>query len=88
LGFSRFDIVKMLLGETAVLTVIGSLVGIAITLITQGVLKETNPGLSILLTPGWIFGSVGLALLGSALGATVPALRASGFDPVEALAYE
>jgi putative ABC transport system permease protein len=88
LGFSRFDIVKMLLGETAVLTVIGSLAGIAITLITQGVLKETNPGLSILLTPGWIFGSVGLALLGSALGATVPALRASGFDPVEALAYE
>ena len=88
LGFSRFDIVKMLLGETAVLTVIGSLVGIAITLITQGILKETNPGLSILLTPGWIFGSVGLALLGSALGATVPALRASGFDPVEALAYE
>jgi ABC-type antimicrobial peptide transport system, permease component len=54
LGFSRFDIVKMLLGETAVLTVIGSLVGIAITLVTQGVLKETNPGLSILLTPGWI----------------------------------
>jgi putative ABC transport system permease protein len=88
LGFSQFDIVKMLLGETAVLTVIGSLVGIAITLITKGVLKETNPGLSILLTPGWIFGSVGLALLGSALGATVPALRASGFDPVEALAYE
>ena len=85
LGFSRFDIVKMLLGETAVLSIVGSLVGIAITLITQGVLKETNPGLSILLTPGWIAGSVGLALLGSAMGATVPALRASVIDPVEAL---
>ncbi len=88
LGFSRLDIVKMLLGETAVLSIAGSVVGIVITLITQGILKETNPGLSILLTPGWIAGAIGLALLGAALGATVPAFRASGFDPVEALAYE
>jgi len=88
LGFSRFDLVKMLLGETAVVTVAGSLVGIAITLLTQAILKQTNPGLSILLTPGWIVGAIGLALLGAALGATVPAVRASGFDPVEALAYE
>jgi len=88
LGFARIDIVKMLLGETAFLTVAGSVVGIAITLITQAVLKQTNPGLSILLTPGWILGSIGLALLGAAAGAAIPALRASGYDPVEALAYE
>ncbi len=88
LGFSRLDIVKMLLGETAVLTLVGSLVGIAITFGTQAILKQTNPGLSILLTTGWVIGAIGLALLGAALGATVPALRASGFDPVEALAYE
>src|SRR5450432_740481 len=81
LGFSRFDIVKMLLGETAVLTLLGSLAGIAITFITQGILKETNPGLTILLTTGWVFGAIGLAMLGAALGATVPAMRASGFDP-------
>lgn len=88
LGFSRFDIIKMLLGETAFLTIAGSLTGIAITFLAQAILKQTNPGLSILLTPGWVFGSILLALLGAALGATVPALRASGFDPVEALAYE
>jgi putative ABC transport system permease protein len=88
LGFSRFDIIKMLLGETAFLTIAGSLAGIAITFLAQAILKQTNPGLSILLTPGWVFGSILLALLGAALGATVPALRASGFDPVEALAYE
>ena len=88
LGFSRFDIVQMLLGETAVLTIVGSLVGIGITFLTQAILKQTSPGLSILLTPGWVIGSIGLALVGAAAGATVPALRASGFDPVEALAYE
>jgi putative ABC transport system permease protein len=88
LGFTRLDVVSMLLGETAVLTVAGALVGIAITFITQAVLKETNPSLSILLTARWVLGSIGLALLGAALGAFVPALRASTYDPVEALSYE
>jgi putative ABC transport system permease protein len=88
LGFTRLDVVSMLLGETALLTVAGSLAGIAITFLTQAVLKETNPSLSILLTPGWVLGSIGLALFGAALGAIVPALRASTYDPVEALAYE
>jgi putative ABC transport system permease protein len=88
LGFSRFDVVKMLLGETAVLSVVGSLAGIGITFLAQAILKETNPSLSILLTPGWVVGSIGLALLGAALGATIPAVRASSYDPVEALAYE
>jgi putative ABC transport system permease protein len=88
LGFSRFDVVKMLLGETAVLTLAGSLAGIGITFLVQAILKQTNPGLSILLSAGWVFGSMGLALVGAAAGAAIPALRASGFDPVDALAYE
>jgi putative ABC transport system permease protein len=88
LGFTRLDVVKMLLGETAVLAVLGSVAGIGITFLTQAILKETSPSLSILLTPGWVVGSIGLALLGAALGATVPAVRASSYDPVEALAYE
>jgi putative ABC transport system permease protein len=88
LGFTRFDVVKILLGETAVLTIVGSLAGIGITYLTEAVLKVTNPALSILLTPRWVVGSIGLALLGAALGAALPAFRASSFDPVEALAYE
>jgi len=88
LGFSRLDVVKMLLGETVVLTIVGSLVGIGITFLTEAILKQTNPSVSILLTPGWVVGSIGLALLGAAAGATIPALRASSYDPVEALAYE
>jgi putative ABC transport system permease protein len=88
LGFSRLDVVRMLLGETAVLTIAGSLAGIVITFLTQAILKQTSPGLTILLSPAWVIGSIGLALVGAAAGAAVPALRASGFDPVEALAYE
>jgi putative ABC transport system permease protein len=88
LGFTRLEIVQMLLGETAVLALVGSLVGIGITFLTEAILKQTSPSLPILLSPGWVFASIGLALLGAALGATVPAVRASSYDPVEALAYE
>jgi len=88
LGFTRFDVVSMLLGETALLTIVGSLVGIGTTYLIEAILKGTNPSLSILITPRWVVGSIGLALLGAALGATVPAIRASTYDPVEALAYE
>ena len=88
LGFTRLEVVQMLLGETAVLAIAGSLVGIGITFLTQAILKETNPSLPVLISPGWVAASFGLALLGAALGATAPAVRASSYDPVEALAYE
>ena len=88
LGFTRFEVMEMLLGETTVLAFAGSLVGIVITFLAQAVLKQTNPSLPILISPGWVIASIGLALLGAALGATVPAIRAASFDPVDALAYE
>ena len=88
LGFSRFDVVEMLLGETLVLTLLGAGFGILITFLTQAILKEVNPGLMILITPRWVFSSIVLALLGAAAGVAYPALRAASYDPVVALAYE
>jgi len=88
LGFSRLDVVKMLLTETAVITILGSLVGISITFLAIAIIKQANPGLAVLVTTRWIFGSIGLALVGASLGAAVPAFRASTVDPVDALAYE
>ena len=88
LGFTRLAVVRMLLGETLLLALAGSVLGILLTFLTQAVLKETNPGLTVLITNGWLFESMGLALLGSAAGAIYPALRAASYDPVVALAYE
>jgi len=88
LGFSRFDIVRMLLGETLILTLLGTGLGIALTFLTQAILRETKPGLTVLITPSWIFSAVGLALAGAVAGALYPALRAASYDPVVALAYE
>ena len=88
LGFSRFDVVRMLLGETFILTLMGTAMGLAITFLVQAVLKQTNPGLTILISLSWIFSAVMLAFVGAAAGATYPALRAASYDPVVALAYE
>jgi putative ABC transport system permease protein len=71
-----------------VLAFAGSLTGIVITFLAQAILKQTTPSLPILISPGWVLASIGLALVGAALGATVPAIRAASFDPVDALAYE
>ncbi len=88
LGFSRLDVVQMLLGETLVLTLLGSGLGIALTFLTQAILKETSPSLMILISLRWVFSSILLALAGAALGAAYAAFRAASYDPVVALAYE
>jgi putative ABC transport system permease protein len=88
LGSSRLDIVKLLLGETLVLALLGAISGILITFTVEAILKETAPTLQILITPGWLAGALLLALAGAAAGAVYPAVRAASFDPVVALAYE
>ncbi len=88
LGFSRLDVVQMLLGETLILTLLGTGLGIALTFLMQAILKQVNPGLTILISPAWIFSAAALALVGAATGAIYPALRAASYDPVVALAYE
>jgi putative ABC transport system permease protein len=88
LGFTRLAVVRMLLGETLVIALAGTTLGILLTFLTQGILKETNPGLTVLISPSWVFSSIGLALVGAAAGALYPALRAASYDPVVALAYE
>jgi putative ABC transport system permease protein len=88
LGLSRLGIMRMLLGETLILTGFGCALGIVLTLAFQAIMKETNPGLMILITPQWIVSSTLLALSGACIGAMYPALRAATYDPVVALAYE
>lgn len=88
LGFTRVAVVRMLLGETLILALAGTILGILLTFLTQAILKETSPGLTVLISPSWIFSSIGLALAGAAAGALYPALRAASYDPVVALAYE
>src|SRR5580698_1199977 len=76
LGFSRLDVVKMLLGETMVLTLLGAGFGILVTFLAAAILREVSPGLTILITGRWVAAAIVLAVIGSALGVAYPALRA------------
>jgi len=71
-GFSRFDVVRMLLGETLMLTLMGTGLGIALTFLTQAILKQTNPGLTILISPAWIFSATRARIRGSRCGSGLP----------------
>src|SRR5580765_4846543 len=65
LGFSRFDIVRMLLGETLILTLLGTGLGIALTFLAQTILKQTKPDLPILISASWLFAAAVLAIGGA-----------------------
>jgi putative ABC transport system permease protein len=88
LGFSRMGIVRLLLSETLIISVAGCGMGILITFLARAILKQSLPSLQILISPEWVLSAVGLALIGAAAGAMYPAMRAAGYDPVVALAYE
>jgi putative ABC transport system permease protein len=88
LGLSRMGIMRMLLGETLLLTILGCALGIVLTFAFQAIMKETNPSLMILISPQWVLSAALLAVAGAAIGAMYPALRAASYDPVVALAYE
>ena len=88
LGASRVEIARLFLAESALMACVGVAAGLIATFLSRAFLHYWSPGLAVLLTPEWLLGSVGLAFLGALLGALYPAWRASGFDPVEALAFE
>lgn len=88
LGSSRWDILSLLLSETLLMAGCGAAFGLATTFLVQAVLKQTSPTLTVLISAAWVLKAIALAILGATAGAVVPAYRASGFDPVDALAYE
>ncbi len=88
LGASRWDIAAQLVSETLVMAALGILVGLLFTFAIKGILLRAVPTLTVLISAEWIVRSIFLALAAAVAGALYPAYRASGFDPVDALAYE
>jgi putative ABC transport system permease protein len=40
------------------------------------------------ITPSWLLGAAGIAIVGALAGAIYPAFKAAQKDPIDALAYE
>ena len=88
MGASKGYIVGVVLRETAALTVLGIVAGIALTFLLRRLTLVVFPTLPILLTAGWMLRAALIALGASLLGATYPAFRASKLDAIQAIAYE
>jgi len=88
IGASKGYIIRALLGESALICVIGIFVGVAMSYIARSVFLDSFPTLSILITVDWIVRSALIALVGGLLGASYPAWLASRKDAIEALSYD
>ncbi len=89
LGASPAYVLRIIVRETALLAVTGSLVGVGLSYVTRWVILAVVPAsLSQVIVFGWWPIAAGIALGGALLGSAYPGWRAARQDPIEALAYE
>jgi putative ABC transport system permease protein len=88
MGASKLYIVNVVLRETAVLAVVGILLGIGISLIAERALIQRFPTVRVEVSAHWVLNACLIAMIGALLGALYPAFKAAQKDPIDALAYE
>ena len=89
LGASPGYILNILLRETAVLAIGGSILGILLSYATRFLIQNVvHSALIQAIVPRWWLPAAGIALLGALLGALGPGLKAARQDAIEALAYD
>jgi putative ABC transport system permease protein len=87
LGMSNVGVAWVIEQEALVVSVLGVVLGVLLTLGARFVVMRTT-SLTVDIEPQWLGLSLLIGLLGGTLGALFPALRAARQDPVEALSYE
>jgi putative ABC transport system permease protein len=88
-GGSSGFILNLLVRETLLLSILGTIVGIGLTYGAKALLEATFPSsLTEEIVYSWWPISGGIAIAGSLLGVIVPAVKAVKQDVTEALSYE
>src|SRR5207237_529173 len=87
MGASTLYIVNVVLRETAVLAVVGILLGIGISLLAENALTRRFPTVRVEVSAHWVMNACLIAMIGALLGALYPAFKAAQKDPIDALAY-
>ena len=87
LGMSSASVAWIIEQEALLVSLLGVLVGLALTLAARSVVMNTT-SLTVDIEPRWLLVSFAIGLLGGTVGALYPALRAARQDAVEALSYE
>jgi putative ABC transport system permease protein len=87
LGMSKTSIAWVIEQEAIIVSVLGVVVGVLLTLLARLAVMRTT-SLTIEIEPRWVLIALAVGLVGGSLGALYPALRAARQDAVEALSYE
>lgn len=88
MGASKLTIVAVVIRETAVLAVVGVVLGVAGTYGVRSLLAHVYPTQHFEITSLWLVKGAAIAFAGAVLGALYPAWMAARKDPIDALAYE
>jgi putative ABC transport system permease protein len=88
LGASQTYIVNLVLRETALLSLVGIVLGIGVTFLLKAGMDVRFPALPFPVSLNWIITATLIAFCGALVGASYPALKAARKDPIDALAYE
>jgi putative ABC transport system permease protein len=88
LGASPGYILAILLRETVLLAIAGTIAGILMTYGTKQLMHAFAPTMTQEIVPSWWYKAGLIALFGALIGALFPGLKAARLDPIEALSYD
>jgi len=88
LGASKLYVVNVVLRETALLAIVGIVLGTVLSFFGRRLILLAHPTLRMYWSYQWVVRATILALAGALLGALYPAFKAAQKDPIDALAYE
>jgi putative ABC transport system permease protein len=88
IGASQARVVRLVIGESALICATGVVVGMALAVAGSWYIPSLFPTLVVQLASGWALIAAGLGLVGGLLGSLYPALRAARMDPIHALNFE
>jgi putative ABC transport system permease protein len=88
LGASKAYIVNVILRETALLAIVGIVVGTIVSFAVRHIILIELPTQRLFWSAEWVVRATVVSLVGALLGALYPAYKAAQKDPIDALAYE